>query len=86
MSRIAKIPLVNSRSGASSAARRANHIAVKLDGLKASGIASRIGVESTVPVSHTSAAAKANLSPITPEEEMPEPSSPVCYAKEFKDW
>ncbi|MGH7971900.1 MAG: putative zinc-binding protein, partial [Limisphaerales bacterium] len=41
--------------------------------------------ESKIPVLHTSVAAESVPSPGTPEEELPEPSSTVCYAKEFKD-
>jgi uncharacterized metal-binding protein len=56
------------------------------DPKQAAEILWRIVEESKIPVLHTSVAAELDTSPGTPEEELPEPSSPVCYAKEFKDW
>lgn len=56
------------------------------DPKQAAEILQRIVEESAVPASHTSVATKSDPSPVMLEEELPEPSSPVCYAKEFKDW
>jgi uncharacterized metal-binding protein len=53
---------------------------------QAAEILQRVVVESKVLVLHTSVAAESAPSPDAPEEELPEPFSPVCYAKEFKDW
>lgn len=56
------------------------------DPKQAAEVLQRIVEESAVPVSHASVSANPAPSPGTPEEESPEPSSPVCYAKHFKDW
>jgi len=158
MNRDAKLPLIYSCSGASSAAQMANHIAVKLDRVKVAEMSciagvggdvkplvrtatsgrpiialdgcrlhcaaqilkrqgltaarhydlSKMGVskkkhedfdpkqaaailqciveESKVPASNYAVVAKQAPLLDTPEEELPELSSPVCYAKEFEDW
>ena len=56
------------------------------DPKQAAEVLRRIVQESKIPVIPTSVATESAPSPGTPEEELPEPASPVCYAKEFKDW
>jgi hypothetical protein len=56
------------------------------DPQQAAAILQRLLEELKVPLSHASAAAASDPSPAAPEEEWPEPSSPVCYAREFKHW
>jgi hypothetical protein len=56
------------------------------DPQQAATILQRLVEELKAPLSHASAAAASDPSPAAPEEEWPEPSSPVCYAREFKHW
>ncbi len=56
------------------------------DPKQAAEILQRIVEESKVPLSNSAVAAKPSVTTSIEEDELPEPSSPVCYAKEFKLW
>lgn len=56
------------------------------DPKQAAAILQCIVEESKVPAPNYAVVAKQAPLLDTPEEELPELSSPVCYAKEFEDW
>ncbi len=56
------------------------------DPRQAAEILQRIVAESKTPAPPTPEAAKPTPVPDASEEELPECFSPVCYAREFKDW
>ena len=53
---------------------------------QAAELLQRIVEEFKAPESHVSTDATPDTLAPAAEDELPEPSSPVCYAKEFKDW